>query len=654
VTLVPEEHLLEGESSFSSPLPLGTLDLELSPEASISGVESGDRPLPYTFHGGRLTVATGGGDGPTAVTIRYRLTLNDPLPTARDGGENPGFGVRGIISPRGVFLGGDAGWYPRPETTPRWRTIRIDAPAGMEGVTAGERLSRETVGGRSRSLWREEPAVGDLALSAGPYVITERRQGGILLSTYLYPENAHLASSYLDASATYLRLFAELFGPYPFTKFAVVENFFPTGYGFPSFTLLGSTVIRLPFITTTSLPHEIAHSWWGNGVLVGPTGGNWCEGLVTYLADHLLEERKGGNAGRDYRLRMLSDFSLLVPPGGDFPLTRFASRVDPASRAIGYGKGAMVWHMLRTRVGDAPFFAALGEVYRSRRFRTATWDDFARALADASGQRLETFLPPWLEQPGGPLLSLADVVSRRQGEKWLVTGRVVQQKPYFPLLVPLRLEAAAAPFEQTLPLTAGEKSFHFLSDTPPRRLLLDPGADLFRLLPAGQLPANVNRLKGSTALLAVATPPCEVPLLRRLLQGLGRGETPVVTEDELGRDRGGGRDLIFCGIPRSGTGLFALPPGVDISPEGFRVGSERYRNPDDLLFVVTRSTSSPGRVAALLLPLSPGGGEGAVGKIGHYGNYDTLVFSSGVNRHKGRIPPEPAGAVVTFGSDGQP
>ena len=36
----------------------------------------------------------------------------------------------------------------------------------------------------------------------------------------------------------------------------------------PSFTLLGSQVIRFPFILTSSYPHEILHNWWGNAVFV--------------------------------------------------------------------------------------------------------------------------------------------------------------------------------------------------------------------------------------------------------------------------------------------------------------------------------------------------------------------------------------------------
>jgi hypothetical protein len=103
-----------------------------------------------------------------------------------------------------------------------------------------------------------------------------------------------------------------LHGTYPFAKFAVVENFFPTGYGFPSFTLLGSRVLRLPFIPDTSLRHEVAHCWWGNGVLVDATGGNWCEGLTTYVADYLSKEEHSFEEARGYRLRALETYALLA------------------------------------------------------------------------------------------------------------------------------------------------------------------------------------------------------------------------------------------------------------------------------------------------------------------------------------------------------
>src|SRR5262249_34773097 len=157
------------------------------------------------------------------------------------------------------------------------------------------------------------------------------------------PEQA-LADRYLDATVQYLDMYRGLLGPYPYSKFALVENFWETGYGMPSFTLLGEQVIRFPFILHSSYPHELLHNWWGNGVFVDLAGGNWCEGLTAYLADHLIAEQRG--QGAEHRRAILQRVTDYVTPENDFPLTRFLSRHNAVTEAVGYGKTAMVFNML--------------------------------------------------------------------------------------------------------------------------------------------------------------------------------------------------------------------------------------------------------------------------------------------------------------------
>ena len=115
-------------------------------------------------------------------------------------------------------------------------------------------------------------------------------------------------------------MYRGLIGPYPYGKFALVENFWETGYGMPSYTLLGPQVIRFPFILTSSYPHEILHNWWGNSVFVDYASGNWCEGLTAYMADHLIQEQRG--QGEEYRRDTLQKYRSYVKDGRDFPLTR--------------------------------------------------------------------------------------------------------------------------------------------------------------------------------------------------------------------------------------------------------------------------------------------------------------------------------------------
>jgi hypothetical protein len=49
------------------------------------------------------------------------------------------------------------------------------------------------------------------------------------METGLLSDDPRLADTCLKATAGYLALYENQFGPYPFPKFAIVENFFPTG-----------------------------------------------------------------------------------------------------------------------------------------------------------------------------------------------------------------------------------------------------------------------------------------------------------------------------------------------------------------------------------------------------------------------------------------
>ena len=65
----------------------------------------------------------------------------------------------------------------------------------------------------------------------------------------------------------------------------------------------------------------------------------------------LYQEKASPEEARDYRARILRSYATLVSPHEDFPLREFTGRHSPASRAVGYGKGAMLFHMARSSRG---------------------------------------------------------------------------------------------------------------------------------------------------------------------------------------------------------------------------------------------------------------------------------------------------------------
>lgn len=638
VSLAPSRHEVAGESTVVFAPGSRSVRLRLASRAQVESVRCAGRAVPFTFRSGAIALELPQGE--TSATVSYRASFNDQASRHPAAAEDPSYGVNAAVGSEGTFLGGGAYWYPVPDQVPASRRLTVSAPAGIEAVSFGARLSRETSGGVSRSVWQEARPVGVLSLCAGPYLVEERQAAGVTLYSYFYRDNAELAPRYLEATAKYLALYQELFGPYPFEKYAIVENFFPTGYGFPSFTLLGGSVIRLPFIVDTSLPHEIAHSWWGNGIDVDLAEGNWCEGLVTYLADYLLKERRSKAEGADYRRQLLIDYASLVTPENDFPLTAFVSRNDPASRAIGYGKGAMVFHMIRSRVGDRAFFDALKDVVRQRMYGSASWSDLLRAFSERSRMDLSGFRQ-WLDRPGGPHLTLRGVESRRQGDRWQVTGRVRQSAPFFTAEVPLRLEGASGTLvkEVLLPST-GAADFAVQSPGDPKRLLLDPDAEIFRVLSPAEIPATVNSIKGGSGVIGVLTRACRTDrgTFHDFLASLSQGKAAIVEEENLKPGEAAIGDLVFCGVP-SATGLI---PSAGTRGAGDEVSA------DSLLFQVLKR-AAPGRgFVALFQPGSQAAALQYGPKVTHYGKYGYLFFAGGANRRKGTAAAAPEGVAVQF------
>ena len=229
-----------------------------------------------------------------------------------------------------------------------------------------------------------------------------------------------------------------------------MENFWETGYGMPSFTLLGPRVIRFPFILHSSYPHEILHNWWGNGVYVDWQPGNWCEGLTAYLADHLIREERG--QGAEYRQTTLQKYADYVSADGerDFPLMEFRSRHSSATEAVGYGKSLMFFHMLRRELGDEVFVAGLRRFYADNVVRGGDLRRHPAGLRGGVGARPERALRAVGRRLGAPRAGGRSHEIRPGGTGWQLSFSVHQTQAGEPyrLTVPVAVTTATGAVRQ--------------------------------------------------------------------------------------------------------------------------------------------------------------------------------------------------------------
>lgn len=642
--IIPDEHKIHGtDHLIIQPDKLNHLFFHLAENARIQELSLSEEKIPYTFRAGDLIVEI-----PKTyrnrrlnLKIAYEAVFDDPVPILPANTDNPGYGVTGSISNQGVFILSGAGWYPEIQGSRQTFRLNVRAPEGILAVTAGRLLGHVTKNGVTVSSWDIERSLEGLSLSAARYEFTEQDAGKVKVYGYFLPESRSLAKQYLGATVTYIGLYEDLFGPYPFEKFAIVENFFPTGYGFPSYTLLGSSIIRLPFIIETSLGHEVAHSWWGNGVFVNYEEGNWSEGLTTYVADYLYKERSSPEEAAQYRTEILRDYATLVSPDKDFPLKEFTSRTDPVTRVIGYGKSAMVFHMTRRTIGDDAFWAALKDVYREKKFKTASWDDFRRAFEKRGNRDLKAFFRQWIDRKGAPALSLGGVKSVKSKGGWRIEEMLIQKQPFYTLNLPVVVETKGSMLTKEMEIRDRMVRVDILTTDRPRKISVDPNSHVFRRLSPEEIPATVNSLKASDSLTIIVSEGLGqefVDTARLLSIGLGHEPPRVVREEETAPEVVNG-DILFIGLPREKRIGGAFPKGFVFEKDRFRIGDKTFDSRSYSFFGVFKDPDKVDRVIGVFLSQN-GNAEILARKIPHYGKYSYLVFRGDEIFEKDSLKPE--------------
>ncbi|MGD9181129.1 MAG: M1 family aminopeptidase [Desulfobacterales bacterium] len=641
IELFPRAHKLQAIDQITiKKSPGNGLDFKLSRKAEQIAVTVNDTPHEIDFKNGRLHVPLAADEKgkEIRIVIRYAAIFDDPVPVRPVNADNPGFGVSATISEVGSFLLAGSGWYPEWVAGHSIYRLKVIAPKGMIAVTAGELKEHVTKNDKTESTWLVNDAVRGLSLSVGAYIVREKMVGKITAATYFFPETDHLANAYLEATANYLSLYQNLFGPYPFKKFAVVQNFFPTGFGFPSYTLIGGTVLRLPFIIHTSLGHEIAHCWWGNGVLVDYQEGNWSEALTTYVADYLYKEMKSEEDAREYRRQILRNYSTLVKPARDFALKQFQSRSDPVTKTVGYGKGALVFHMLRKHLGEEAFWGTLRDLYRDRLFKATSWTDIQKAFEIRGQCSLKDFFDQWVSHEGAPKFYLDAVQSLRAGDNWKIEGRIVQESPAFHFDLKLKLENRDQTVLSTIRISGKETPFQIVSKFRPLRLVADPDSDNLRRLFPAEIPPAINALKSSSSvfvLLSDGLEPRVKQAARILIRSLGLKNYTLAEENKIKREQLLGKDILMIGYPHGNDIFRNLPDQIVISQKSFNLNKVAYGQSSDVFFGVFPHPFAENRIAALFLPLSSLQAEKVARKITHYGKYSYLAFQNGKNWDKG-------------------
>jgi len=440
------------------------------------------------------------------ISIAYSGIINDDIVTGAAEYARGFSETSGIISEKGIYLAGSTQWVPKFKNTDLFEfTLEVSIDPEWSIVSQGTRILNETKEGMKHIRYDSPEPMDEIQLIGGKWTEYSIPSEKVLFQAFLRTPDEKLANKYLGATQEFLSMYEKMIGPYPFTKFALVENFWETGYGMPSFTLLGPKVIRFPWILYSSYPHELLHNYWGNGVYVDYESGNWCEGITAYMADHLLKEQQGQGAA--YRQSTLQKFTDYVNPDNDFPLTAFLSRNNSAEEAIGYGKCLMMNNMLRMAYGDELFLRSYSKFYNDNTFRKAGFQDIQKSFEAVTGDDLSMFFRQWTERKGAPSLELSDVKVIMSGTSYNLSFHIAQtqQEDAFDLDIPVYvyLEGASEVSETRLKMKSRTEDYQLSFSQKPVRIEIDPVFQLFRRLDRNEVPTTLTQLFGAKESLVI-------------------------------------------------------------------------------------------------------------------------------------------------------
>jgi uncharacterized iron-regulated protein len=518
-----------------------------------------------------------------------------------------------IINGGGIFLIG--AWYPKPRQMCRYH-LTATLPDGYEAVSEAETI-KKTVKDRKTAFAFDFPHPLDSInfIATNRYKTAKDHFGGVEILAYFFPEDLDLAKTYIEHTKHYLELYDHLIGSFPYKRFSIVENFLPTGYSMPTYTLLGQEVVRLPFIPETSLGHEILHQWFGNLVYIDYAKGNWAEGLTTFLADHLYEEEKG--RGPEYRKGMLINYQSYVNEKNEFPLREFSERMGYASEAIGYGKALMVFQMLKKMVGEKRFYESIRYFTEEYRFRKASWEDIHRVFEKFYQKNLNWFFSQWIDRKGLPGLQLEEVKVELLGAKFEVTFTVVQKGRVFVLDLPVAVHSYSGKATDVFHLQGKKERFKMVVDGAPDRIAIDEDYDVARALSLNEFPPIIARLIGDENRVIIL-PPSGVEIYVEIIRtfrerGVKESEPNRITLEDL--------ETLSLVILGADNPLVARLCGSVVARGGFSV-------------LMKESPWNRWKVVGIFNAQSKEEVEAAFQKIFHYGKYSAISFDHGVNVYK--------------------
>ena len=298
-------------------------------------------------------------------------------------------------------------------------------PKGLQLVATGTKVSEKTEGKITTTVWKTDVPLPVVGFALGIFDTKEAKVGGktgnnLTIDTYantfsgngVGTINAASMPLELDQVEVAAELYGSYFGPLPFAKVAVTQQYACNyGQSWPMLVYLPSCAFSyngLQYFTSNYprdmywkmvTPHEMAHQWWGQTVGFRSYRDQWMsEGFANASASIYLQATwpkpdKFLEFWKEER-RLLTEKNLFgFRPIDVGPVTMGFRLSSPKTGWDIYGnlvypKGAYIVHMIRMMMwtqkeGDERFKATMHDLVNTYRLQAVTTEDF-KAIVEKS------------------------------------------------------------------------------------------------------------------------------------------------------------------------------------------------------------------------------------------------------------------------------
>jgi aminopeptidase N len=300
---------------------------------------------------------------------------------------------------------GAKGWWPcKQDLTDKIDSvdILIKHPNQYKAASNGLLVKEVSIDGKTLTHWRHKYPIPAylIAMAVTNYSVYDENNTGLgfSITNYVYPEDLNFAKSRTAITPDIMKIYEQLFEPYPYAneKYGHAQFGWGGGMEHTTMTFMGGYSRGL-------IAHELAHQWFGNKVTCGSWQDIWLnEGFATYLDGLVYENIDGEELFKQWRKSLVEQ--IIISNSGSV----FVSDTTSVSRIfdsrLSYKKGAMLLHMLRYKLGDEAFFDGIKNYLADPElsYGYARTTDLQKHLEASGGEDLEEFFNDWFYGQGYP------------------------------------------------------------------------------------------------------------------------------------------------------------------------------------------------------------------------------------------------------------